>query len=286
MAYRASLFAVLLLLTGVAHTAEPSDADLQLERSTIAVSDLDRALTLYRDVLGLSVERIVEHDAERILGGKEGFDGEAMIREAWLVAEPSNQTIGLMEIRGTGSRERHGSVNLWLKLFGYEAAANEAQELGLFVSEQQSGENFDSQPVRERIIEDWDGNRILIYRLENRELQAGECVAFGETARWEVFDDKQFFVEGSQIDSRYLVTTRNSCRNALRGRGFEVAGGDGLLCHDGPRIKFRSGNLRYSCGIKRIESVPTCSEAHRRAVERRPDWRRLRNTPHYVCVWE
>lgn len=286
MATRVLLLVVFLLLTNITHSAEPSVADLRLERSIITVTDLDRALTLYRDVFGFTVLKVVEHDAVRLLGDKGEPAGEGRIREAWLETESSDQIIGLMEVSGRQRQASDGSVNLWLKLFAYEKAANQARQLGLYVSAQQTGENLDAQPVRERIIEDWDGNRILIYRLDNREMQAGECAAFGDVRHFQVFDDKQIFLEGSEPDSLYLVTTRSSCRNALKARNFKVADSDGQFCYDKPRIKFRHGSLRNSCSIERIESVPTCSEAHRRAIERRPDWRPFRNTPHYVCIWE
>ena len=257
-----------------------------IQRVSIAVSDLDRSLTLYSGILGLEVARVVEHPTGRIR--EDEHPESASRREALLVAGSTpGQVISLLESRvetGSGSRS---TPMLWLEVYDYARIVAEAGALGLDVSPERQKENLDNQPVRERRITDWDGNVIVVYRLESAELLGGECVDYGATQRWQVFDDRQVYVLGTDAEASYLVTTRSRCANVLRdAREIEVAARDGSLCVDGATLTFMTGSLTFNCRIDRIESVPSCSEAHRRATERRPDWRPLRSRPHYVCIWE
>ncbi len=280
----------LLALTPIGEALAEIDDPVRhpaIRRASITVTDLERSLTLYEDVLGLQVDRVVEYPADRFIDVTNS-DGDARnLREAILTAGSTpNQEISLLET-GTEMTTRTSSPVLWLEVYNYASVLRGAEALGLGVSPGRSLENLEHQPIRERSITDWDGNVVIVYRLQSAELMGGECVAYGETQRWEVFDDRQVYVQGTEDGTSYLITTRNRCRNVLRdARRIEVAKSDGFLCIDGARLSFRTGSLVYNCAIERIEGVSSCNEAHRLATERRPDWRPFRNTPHYVCVWE
>ncbi len=289
----ASIVARGMLILGMLLTSANASAEVDqpvrepaIQRVSIAVSDVDRSLTLYSGVLGLEVARMIEHASGRIQEDESA--NAAPRREALLSAGSTpGQTISLLESNQETSSAAGSAPTLWLEVYNYAQIVAEAEALGLEVSPERQLENLDTQPVRERQIIDWDGNVIVVYRLESAELLGGETVAFGETRRWYAFDDRHVYVQGTEADASFLVTTRSRCRNVLRdARRIEVASRDGSLCMDGARLSFMSGSLSYNCRLDRIEAVPTCTEAERRAAERKPEWRPLTASTAQVCPWE
>ena len=238
----------------------------ELDRVSIDVSNLDRSLTLYRDALGFVVDSTLQHPegsaARQLIGG------QGRVREALLSSRAGVAALGLLEAPGRDSDDQAGGT-LRLELARFDAALEKVRALGLTVLPERSSVNVHSQPIRERVIVDWDGNRILVFALDFDEVIVGDCIEVGTLQRWKVFDDRQIFVEGSQPGTLLLLTMRARCRGALYSRLFEIPNETGRICKDDGRIAYRDAGLRRTCRIEAFEIVTDLDEAARRANERR-----------------
>lgn len=95
-----------------------------------------------------------------------------------------------------------------------------------------------------------------------------DCVDVGEVMRWQVFSAYRLYIEGSEEDARYLLTTRSMCRGLLYTKRVEVPKSSGQLCKEKARIGYRDASQRRTCRIESIEWVPHFEEAARRVRAR------------------
>ncbi|MDJ0939732.1 MAG: hypothetical protein QNJ00_08195 [Woeseiaceae bacterium] len=259
----------LLVMAGTSpYAAAQSTALPELDRTSIEVSDLERALTLYRDALGFVVDSTIEHPETSAVRQLVGNDARGSVRETLLSSRAGIATLGLVEAVGRSAADPAGAT-LRLEIPGFDEVIGRAKALGLTVLPERSSVNVHSQPTREQVIVDWDGNRIVVYALDFEEVVVGDCVEVGTLQRWKVFDDRQIFVEGSEPGTLLLLTMRARCRGALYSRLFEIPNETGRICRDDGRIAYRDAGLRRTCSVETFEIVPDLEEATRRANERR-----------------
>ena len=144
----------------------------RFQRGNYLVSDLDRALAFYRDILGFRVEFIIEPDKTSYSYPVFEIDRAEKVRFATLSTATQARVMALTEVSG-GLPElpmprRSAIVVETPDIDGVVAASLEA---GLEVYEEEHLVTPDGREGREVGIVDADGNLVVIYWITK---QAGE----------------------------------------------------------------------------------------------------------------
>jgi catechol 2,3-dioxygenase-like lactoylglutathione lyase family enzyme len=263
---------VAILCLGLTAFAAANEAvEPGVERVSVFVGDLDRALTFYRDVLGFEPDDVIDHERNSFAHDVFGLNSDETVREVLLRSRDEKPKFGLVEVRGTGLDivTNRGRSALWVEVRLFDRVIADARKLGLTVLKERSTENLSRQPVREQVVVDWDGNRIVLYSLDYDDVIVGDCIVVGDLQDWKVFDDRQIYIEGTVSGARLLLTTRSRCRGALYTRMFEVPNEERRLCKSDGRIAYLDAGLRRTCRVETFELVPDVEEAARRASHRR-----------------
>ncbi|MEM1262000.1 MAG: VOC family protein [Pseudomonadota bacterium] len=140
-----------------------------VHRHSILVSDLDRSLTLYRDILGMTLSRVSDTSSDSYSYVFFNIEPGAMKRFAYLNGEGGQRDVlGLAEVPGFSRNDPDGlRAVAWVQTVeDVEGALSEAANLGLQVIppiEFMSREA--GKPGLEGGIIDFDGHLILIYGL-------------------------------------------------------------------------------------------------------------------------
>ncbi len=176
MSCRGSLFAALLaILSMAASAADAPEAgatvapvDPYIHRSNFVVADMERALLLYRDILGLEVDVMMPVRSESFMYDVFRVDRAARMRIAFL-SSPDNRfgAIGLTEVKGVALPPVPSSFPsvLIVEVKGrFESVYQQARSAvpKLDVSKVYELQN---PSRREFILTDYDGNRIIIMQL-------------------------------------------------------------------------------------------------------------------------
>lgn len=267
-----SRLTVAVVCLGLSAFAWANEAiDPGVERVSVFVSDLERSLSFYRDVLGFEPDEIVEYEMNSFAHEVFGLNADETVREVLLRSRDEESRFGLVEVRRSGLDivTNRGRSALWVEVRLFDRVIAGARELGLTVLKERSTENLSRQPVREQVVVDWDGNRIVLYSLDYDDVIVGDCVVVGDLQDWKVFDDRQIYIEGTVSGTRLLLTTRARCRGALYSRLFEIPNEERRLCKSDGRIAYLDAGLRRTCRIEIFELVPDVDEAARRASHRR-----------------
>jgi catechol 2,3-dioxygenase-like lactoylglutathione lyase family enzyme len=141
---------------------------IRFQRANYVVSDLDRALLLYRDILGMTVEFMHESEADSYSYPVFEIDGRATLRFCVLNTPTQPRVMALTEIRGIDLPEapmpRRAAIVLGVPnvdevLDGCAKAVFHAYPEERLVT-------HDGRTGREIGIVDDDGNLVVIYRIE------------------------------------------------------------------------------------------------------------------------
>lgn len=286
---RASLFAFCLSLIGLSADAQ----DLAtVERVSLLVGDLDRALSFYSDALGYQAGDVRTHPSGSVAHDLIGLGPDATLREIVLRSDDTDSGLAIVEVSGnvvTPSTEdtsvsievRSGGTNSVLGLLqidelaarklgggvvrievpALDSAISAAESLGLEVLTEHSGETATGSPMRQRVVVDWDGNRVALFEVGESDLEGRECVVVEDLVRWKVFDDRHIYIESLAPGPRLLLTTQARCRGALYSNRFEIPNAAGRVCKTGSRIAYRDAGLRRTCRISSFEVVEDIDEA-------------------------
>ncbi|MDD9797802.1 MAG: VOC family protein [Alphaproteobacteria bacterium] len=142
---------------------------IRFQRANFLVSDLPRALSFYRDVLGFEVEYII--DAEEDIYGRVVFETDNMAKLATLSAPNQPRVMALTEIDGeppTGGLPKTTPPNrsiIVLEAAHFDEVIEGANALQLKVYPEGKLETPDGRVGREQGILDWDGNLTVIYKI-------------------------------------------------------------------------------------------------------------------------
>lgn len=153
--------------------AEPaSDAAYDgalFRRGNIVVSDLDRAYTLWIDLLGMQVDTLFTQDADSLAYDLFNVPKTARTRFATLNAGPEQpRTLGIYEVTGVplegqdGIRRGSVVINANGRLDAIRAAL---PGMGLSMLREKTLVTVDGQVGIETGFYDWDGNLIVLYEL-------------------------------------------------------------------------------------------------------------------------
>jgi catechol 2,3-dioxygenase-like lactoylglutathione lyase family enzyme len=139
------------------------------QRAALVVDDLDRALEVYRDLLGLSLEFVGGADSERFAYEVFGIPENTEIRFATLSSESQQRTLALIEAPGMAT-EGHVAPRaaVVLQVGSVPVTLAGASRLGLETCGSRTDLAPDMGPPRtEGAFYDADGHAVVIYQLED-----------------------------------------------------------------------------------------------------------------------
>lgn len=162
-------------------TARAADAPAErlapVYRHSILVADLERALTLYRDVLGLTVSRVTDTPADSYSYRFFNIEPGAMKRFAYLDGDGGHSNVlGLGEVPGIalGLPDSPRAVAFVQTVADVEGVKARVEAMGLETIEPVEFMSRESgRPGMEFGIIDFDGHLILVYGLLRDDEQDG-----------------------------------------------------------------------------------------------------------------
>ena len=140
----------------------------RLQRANHVVSDLDRALRLYRDILGLAVEFMHESEADSYSYPVFEIDRTAKLRFCVLSTATQPRVMALTEVTGIDLPEapipRRSAIVLHVP--DVDRVLKECSKAGFHTYPEERLVTNDGRTGREIGIVDDDGNLVVIYRIE------------------------------------------------------------------------------------------------------------------------
>ncbi|MEZ5500263.1 MAG: VOC family protein [Steroidobacteraceae bacterium] len=140
---------------------------VRLQRANVLVSDLDRALAFYRDVLGFRLDFVQEPDGSSYSYPVFEIPRHARLRFAALSTAAQQRVLALTEVSGTvlppRSLPRRSAIVLDVE--DVDAVVDGAKALGLTVYDEEKLVTHDGRIGREVGIADFDDNLVVIYRI-------------------------------------------------------------------------------------------------------------------------
>lgn len=144
------------------------DDTLHFQRATLVITDLERALRLYRDILGFTVEYVLGGEAVAYSRQVFALPAEATIQLCTLNAPGQPRTLALVEAVGAclppvAGPRRNAAV---LRVADFDAVLTAAAALpGVSVVAEHPLHTHDGRIGREAGIVDADGNLTVIYSI-------------------------------------------------------------------------------------------------------------------------
>lgn len=139
-------------------------SELRFQRANFLVSDIDRALIFYRDILGFNVEFIQELDEASYSYSVFEIDRDRGIRFAALSTASQERVMALTEVSGPLPQlplPRRGAIVL--EIADIDGVVSASRDAGLTVYEEDHLVTHDGREGREVGIVDPDGNLVVIY---------------------------------------------------------------------------------------------------------------------------
>lgn len=138
---------------------------VRFQRANYIVSDLDRALTLYRDILGLQIAFIKDSESDSYSYPVFEIDKRAMMRFAVLSTEDQPRVMALTEVRAIDlphpKMPRRAAIVLDMP--DIDGVLADCEKHGFFTYPEECLETHDGRIGREVGIVDEDGNLVVIY---------------------------------------------------------------------------------------------------------------------------
>ena len=136
------------------------------KRITLVVADIERSLTVYRDILGFTVNSIKPSDDDSYSYPVFRIPYEAKVSFATLDGPEQNRTIGLTEVKGVPLPPSEG-IRMTASVIKVENLTNvidKIKKLGLetTVPETDGNDNFS---FLEQAFVDFDGHLIVLYEI-------------------------------------------------------------------------------------------------------------------------
>lgn len=140
--------------------------DLLFKRNTILVSDLERALTVYRDILGFTIFDIEESDDDSYSYPVFKIPKEAKIKFATLNTPSQERAMAITEVKGVTlprpADNRPIMNTSVIRVNGIEDVIKKIQALGLETTQMKSVET-ERLNYKEVAFIDYDGHLMVLY---------------------------------------------------------------------------------------------------------------------------
>ena len=137
------------------------------KRVTLVVADIERSLTIYRDILGFTVNSLKPSDEDSYSYPVFRIPKEAKISFATLDGPEQNRTLGLTEVKGCPLPKNSGihMTASVIKVADLKATMEKIQSLGLETTEPTTDGN-DHFTFSEQAFVDYDGHLIVLYEIQ------------------------------------------------------------------------------------------------------------------------
>lgn len=141
--------------------------NVRFQRANFIVSDLDRALVMYRDVLGMEIEFIKDSEPDSYSYPVFQIDSRAVLRFAVLSTASQPRVMALTEIKGVSlpSVPYPRRSAIVLNIEDIDGTIRRAQEHDFHVYDEERLETQDGRIGREVGLVDDDDNLIVIYNI-------------------------------------------------------------------------------------------------------------------------
>ncbi len=140
---------------------------VRFQRGNFVVSDLERSLVLYRDVLGMKLDFVKDSPDDSYSYPVFEIDRQATMRFAVLSTETQVRTMALTEIRGMDlppvPHPRRSAIVLEIQ--DVDGVLRRARDAGFHVYEEERLVTHDGRVGREVGIVDDDDNLVVIYHI-------------------------------------------------------------------------------------------------------------------------
>ncbi len=141
---------------------------LEYKRNTLAVADYKKSLTIYRDILGFSVNYIKQSDSDSYSYPVFNIPSEATTTFVALDSPTQERTFALTEIKGAQLPKQLGirtSVSV-IKVEDLHYTISQIQALGLETLDMIE-DSTDGVTYIEQAFIDYDGHLILLFEITN-----------------------------------------------------------------------------------------------------------------------
>ncbi len=164
----ALVLALLFCVIGpVGSDDEPYDG-ADFKRVTLVVADMEKSLQIYRDILGFTLDGIMESSAESYSYPVFKIDPEAEVRFATLSAGPEQiRTMALTEITGMDLPKpgRPFMTATVIRVADLDGTFKKLEALGLEIVPGTIAERPGEFKFKEQAFVDFDGHLIVLYQM-------------------------------------------------------------------------------------------------------------------------
>lgn len=139
------------------------------KRTNLLITDLDKSLTIYRDILGFTVHKMSESSEDSYSYPVFNIPKEAKLKFCTLDSPDQIRTIALTEISGIDLPPPPSSPHLSasvLRVKDLPATINKIIALGLKVTDPKVATGSDGMKFLEQAFVDYDGHLIVLYEFQ------------------------------------------------------------------------------------------------------------------------
>jgi len=168
------LFFVVLLLSLLTSCAtkqslSPSLDGTHFKRTNLLISDLDKSLTIYRDILGFTIHKISDSSKDSYSYPVFNIPKEAKLKFCTLDSPDQIRTIALTQISGVKlpkpSSSPHLSASV-LRVKDLPKTIEKIKALGLTITKPKIAQGSDGMTFMEQAFVDYDGHLIVLYEFQ------------------------------------------------------------------------------------------------------------------------
>lgn len=136
------------------------------KRITLVVADFDKSLTIYKDILGFTINYVQESAPDSYSYPVFNIPKEAKIRFAALDSPDQQRTLGFTEVKGIPLPKQegiymHASV---IQVDDLPQKIEQIKALGLSITEPKIDENEYAKFLEQSFV-DFDGHLVVLYEL-------------------------------------------------------------------------------------------------------------------------
>ena len=163
------------LMLGVAITTaqlRPANAaetrEVAVKRVNLLVSDLDRSLAIYRDILGFRVFEISDSSPQSYSYAVFGIPAAAQLRFATLDSSTETRALALTEVKGVELpvAPSFGTSSPVIRITRFDEVLVRLREAGLRVVEPRRSKTPEGREFSELGFTDPDGHVVVLYQLD------------------------------------------------------------------------------------------------------------------------
>lgn len=137
------------------------------KRTTLTVANLERSLSIYRDILGFTINYIQESEADSYSYPVFRFPKEAKLNFATLDSPSQERTLALTEVTGVPLPPKSEGIIMTasvIKVDDLKKVIGQIEALGLETTEPKIDSNDQFEFLEQAFI-DYDGHLIVLYQL-------------------------------------------------------------------------------------------------------------------------